>query len=221
MLTALVAGAALVGLGAGVLVDRVAGRFPWRAGAGIGALLRPGASAVRWRLLPVGTAVLLALVVFRFGATEELPAFLALAVVAVLLAVVDLQHQLLPDRVVLPSLALGVLLLSGAAVAAGAWGDLVRAALGAVVLFVAFLALALASPGGLGMGDVKLAALLGLHLGWLGWGAVLAGAVAGFVVQAVVALMLLAARRVGRRTELPFGPAMLVGAAVVMALSSS
>jgi len=76
--------------------------------------------------------------------------------------------------------------------------------------------LALASPGGLGMGDVKLAALLGLYLGWLGWAAVVLGALAGFVVQAVVALALLAARRIGLRGELPFGPAMLAGAALVI-----
>jgi leader peptidase (prepilin peptidase)/N-methyltransferase len=91
--------------------------------------------------------------------------------------------------------------------------------LGSAALFLAFLALALISPSALGMGDVKLAALLGLYLGWLGWGAVLAGAVAGFVVQAVVAVALLAARRVRRDSELPFGPAMLVGAAVVMAFA--
>jgi len=77
------------------------------------------------------------------------------------------------------------------------------------------------SPGALGMGDVKLAALLGLYLGWLGWSTVLTGAVAGFVVQAALALVLLAARRVGRRDALPFGPAMLVGAALVMSLPVS
>jgi leader peptidase (prepilin peptidase)/N-methyltransferase len=80
-----------------------------------------------------------------------------------------------------------------------------------------YLVLALIAPSGLGMGDVKLAGLLGLYLGWLGWGAVVLGAMAGFVVQAVVALLLLATRRIGLRGELPFGPAMLAGAALVIA----
>jgi leader peptidase (prepilin peptidase)/N-methyltransferase len=214
--------AAALGAVAGAGVNRAAGRFPWPAGSGLLGVLRSGAGAVAVRrpVLEVGTALLLALVVLRFGLTWQLPAFLLLALAGVLLAVVDLQHQLLPNRVVRPALVGGALLLLAAAAATGAWGDLARAMLGAVALFAAFLALALVSPGGLGMGDVKLAALLGLYLGWLGWGAVLAGGVASFLVQAAVAVALLAARRVRRDSELPFGPAMLVGAALVMALPS-
>jgi leader peptidase (prepilin peptidase)/N-methyltransferase len=68
------------------------------------------------------------------------------------------------------------------------------------------------------MGDVKLAAVLGLYLGWLGWSALVDGALAGFVVQAVLALVLLAARRVQLRGAIPFGPAMLAGAALGIAL---
>ena len=77
-------------------------------------------------------------------------------------------------------------------------------------------ALHLISPRGLGMGDVRLAFVLGLYLGWLGWAAVVLGALAGFVVQAVIALGLLATRRIRLRDELPFGPAMLAGAALVI-----
>jgi leader peptidase (prepilin peptidase)/N-methyltransferase len=171
---------------------------------------------VRSPLLELGTAALFVLITLGFGASAELPAFLYLAGAGVLLAVIDLQHRLLPDRVVLPSLAIGAVLLAGAALADGEWAALGRAVLAAVVLFLVFLALALIAPSGMGMGDVKLAALLGLYLGWLGWGTVLLGAVAGFVVQAVLALLLLATRRVGLRSELPFGPAMLLGAALVI-----
>ena len=89
----------------------------------------------------------------------------------------------------------------------------------AVGLFVLFLVLALISPSALGMGDVKLAGLVGLPLGWLGWDAVLLGTAAGFVVQAVLSLVLLAARRIDLRGELPFGPAMLLGAAVAVGWS--
>ncbi len=216
--------AAVLGALAGAGVGRAAARFPWPAGAGLREVLGRGpgaATAVRRPVLEVGTALLMALVVLRFGLTWQLPAFLLLAGAAVLLAVVDLQHRLLPNRVLLPAVVGCAVLLLVAAAATGAWGSLARAVLGAAALFAVFLALALISPGGLGIGDVKLAALLGLHLGWLGWGAVLAGGVAGFVVQAVVALGLLAARRVRRDSELPFGPAMLVGAALVMALPSS
>ena len=219
MLTAV---AALVAGGlAGSWVNRAAGRFPWPAGSGLPGVLRagtgPGDAAVARPVVEVATALLLAAVVVRCGVTWQLPAFLLLAVVGVLLALIDLRHHLLPDRVVLPGLVLSGALLLVAAAAEPAWPALLRAVLGAATLFLVFLVLALVSPGGLGMGDVKLAALLGLHLGWVGWPAVLLGALAAFVVQALVALVLLAARRVGRRSDLPFGPAMLVGAALAMA----
>ena len=161
------------------------------------------------------TGLLFAAVVVRFGGGAASPAFLLLAAAAVPLAVVDLRHRLLPDRIVLPLLAAGSALLLLAAALDGAWTPALRALLGAVVLFAAFLGLALVAPAGLGMGDVKLAAVLGLYLGWLGWDQVLLGAVAGFLVQAVVALALLATRRIGLRGELPFGPAMLAGALLV------
>ena len=216
MLAALAAVALLLGGVAGLLVNRAAGRFPWPPGAGVRELLGPGPLAVRPPVVEVGTGLLTALTVLGTGLSWALPAFLLLAVAAVLLTVVDLQHRLLPNRVVLPALAGGVVLLLLPALADGAWDQLLRAALGAAALFAAYLALALVSPGGLGMGDVKLAALLGLYLGWLGWPAVVLGALAGFVVQAAVALALLATRRIGLRGELPFGPAMLAGAALVI-----
>ncbi|TFV52760.1 prepilin peptidase [Geodermatophilus sp. DF01-2] len=216
MVAALVVAALLLGAVVGVLVNRAAGRFPWPPDAAVRDLLGPGPVAVRPPLLEVGTALLAALTALRFDLSWELPAFLFLAGAGVLLAVVDLRHRLLPNRAVLPSLAAGTALLLLPALADGAWSAMLRAVLGAVVLFAVFLALALVSPGGLGMGDVKLAALLGLYLGWLGWTAVLLGALAGFVVQAVVALGLLAARRVGLRAELPFGPAMLAGAVLAI-----
>lgn len=206
-LLAVVAG--VLGIGAGVLVNRAAGAFPWKGGL----LGRP---AVRPPVVEIGTGVLCALVALRFGWSWELPAYLYLAVVAVLLAVVDLQHRLLPNRVVFPSDGIGALLLLLPAALTPAWGHLLRAVVAAVVLYVVFWVLRLIYPAGMGGGDVKLAFLLGLYLGWLGWGAVVVGAVAGFAIQAVLAIALLVVRRVGMRTELPFGPAMLLGAAVAI-----
>ncbi|MGY1634894.1 prepilin peptidase [Geodermatophilus sp. SYSU D01186] len=220
MSAAVVVAAAAVGAVVGVLVNRAAGRFPWPAGARLSDVLAPGAAAVPRPLLEIVTAALFALVGRAFGLSWEVPAFLLLAGAGVLLAVVDLRHRLLPNRVVLPSLAGGAALLVLPAALDGAWPALLRAVLGAAALFAAFLVLALVSPSGLGMGDVKLAAVLGLYLGWLGWPAVALGAAAGFVVQAVVALGLLVTRRIGLRGELPFGPAMLAGAAVAIGWSA-
>ncbi|SFP32028.1 leader peptidase (prepilin peptidase) / N-methyltransferase [Geodermatophilus dictyosporus] len=222
MTGALLAAAAVLGAAVGLLVDRAAARFPWPRPATVGGVLGggvPGGSggAAPAGVLPVATAALFALVALRFGAGAELAAWLWFAAAGVLLGVIDLRERLLPDRVLLPALAVSGVLLAVAAAVSGTWPDLGRAVLGSVVLFAALLALALAAPGRLGMGDVKLGALLGLHLGWLGWPALLLGVLAGFVVQAAVSLVLLAGRRVGLRSELPFGPALLLGALLTAA----
>jgi leader peptidase (prepilin peptidase) / N-methyltransferase len=211
----------LLGLVAGAVVSRAASRFPWPARGRAGAVVTERGRGAHAPAVVVGTGLLFALTALRFGLSAELPAFLYLAAAGVLLAVIDLGHRLLPDRVVLPSLGIGIVLLAVAALAGGAPGALLRAVVAAAVLFVVFLVMALIAPSSLGMGDVKLAALLGLYLGWLGWNAVLFGAAAGFVVQALLALVLLATRRIGLRGELPFGPALLLGAALVIGWSGA
>jgi leader peptidase (prepilin peptidase)/N-methyltransferase len=226
-------GAGVLGLVVGVGVDRAASRYPWPPrerswrqrgdtpddrGESPPELHDRGKQG--W-VVALGTALLFALAALRFGASWELPAHLFLAATGVLLAIIDLQHHKLPNRVVVPSIGIGAALLAVAAAGQHDWPALLRAGLGAVVLFAVFLAMALVSPRSLGMGDVKLAALLGLYLGWLGWGVVFLGAAAGFVVQALVALVLLAARLVKLRGHLPFGPAMLLGAALTVGWSGA
>ncbi|WP_240619612.1 A24 family peptidase [Blastococcus sp. TF02-8] len=215
MTALVVALSAVLGVGVGAAANRAAGAFPWDGAGG-----RSG-RAVRPPVLELATAVLFGLTALRFGAAAELPAFLLVAGAGVLLAVIDLRHKLLPNRVVVPAIGATAALLLLAAALGGQWDRLLRAVLAAGALFLVYLVMALVSPRSLGMGDVKLVALLGLVLGWIGWGAVLLGAYAGFVVQAVVALALLATRRVGRRTQLPLGPAMLVGAGIVIGWSSA
>lgn len=203
---------ALAGLVVGAAVDRLAARFPLGAPSE-----RPvGTGTV---VVALATAVLFALTGARFGTSWELPAYLVLAAVGVLLAVVDLRHRLLPDRIVFPALGAGLPLLAVAAAAEDGWPALLRAVLAAAALFAVYLGMALIWPGSLFMGDVKLAALLGLYLGWLGWETVFWGAALGFVVQAAASLVLLALRRVELRGELPFGPAMLAGAALAIGVT--
>lgn len=215
-MTALLAAASgLLGLLVGVAVNRRAGRFPWCPDVDA---TGPG---VRPPLVEVATMLLFAVTATRFGLSWELPAYLFLAGVGVLLAVIDVQHHLLPDRVTLPAIGIGAGLLALAALGTGEWPALGRAAVGAMTLFILFFALALLSPRSIGVGDAKLAALLGLFLGWLGMPVLVVGIAAGFVVQAVLALVLLASRRVGLRGELPFGPAMLVGAALAIGWSDA
>jgi leader peptidase (prepilin peptidase)/N-methyltransferase len=208
-----VALAGLLGALVGAVANRIAGRYPWGSGN--------TTPAVRPPVVELGTAALFALTAVRFGPSWELPAFLFLAGVGVLLAVIDARHKTLPNRVTLPAIGIGAALLAVAALGTGDWASLGRAALGAVVLFVVFFVLVIISPRSIGMGDAKLAALLGLYLGWLGTSVLVLGIGAGFVVQAVLALILLITRRIGLRGELPFGPAMLLGAALVMGWSGA
>jgi leader peptidase (prepilin peptidase)/N-methyltransferase len=149
---------------------------------------------------------------WRFGPVPELLPYLLLAGLGVLLAAVDLACLRLPDALVKPGFVAGAAVFCGLAAGLPAWPDLLRAGFAAGVLAGGYLVLAVLPGGALGYGDVKLAGLLGLFLGWLGWGEVLAGALLPFLINGVVAVGLLAARRVTRRTLVPFGPAMLLGA---------
>ena len=144
-----------------------------------------------------------------------LAAFLLVGLAGVLLGAIDLACLRLPDLIVGPTFAAVLLVLCAAFAVAGtrpAAADLLRALAAAFVLAGAYLVLALLPGANLGLGDVKLCGLLGLPLGWLGWDAVLLGALLPHLINGPVVLVLLIARRAGRRTELPLGPALLAGA---------
>ncbi|MFJ6079095.1 prepilin peptidase [Pseudarthrobacter sp. NPDC092419] len=154
----------------------------------------------------------------RFGSAPELPAFLLLGILGAQLARTDLTQHLLPNPLVLALLAGGALLLVLAWAVSGYATGLVRGVLGAAILFAAYLMLALISPSGLGMGDVKLAGPLGLYLGYLGWSHLLYGALLGFILNGVITLGLVSVRRRGKGTEVAHGPSMLAAAAGVALL---
>jgi len=175
-----------------------------------------GVVAVRPPVLELITGALFAVMVLRFGLSCTLPAYLTLAAASVLLSVVDLQHQRLPDVIVGPFAVAASALLAVAAFGEGTWEPLVRALAGGAILFAFYLILALITPGGLGMGDVKLAGVLGMYLAYLSWRTLILGAAGGFVIAAVVGVALLAARRASHQTLVPFGPAMLLAAMIAV-----
>jgi leader peptidase (prepilin peptidase) / N-methyltransferase len=165
----------------------------------------------RYPLVEAGTAALFVAVAARFGWSWELPAYLYLAAVAIALAAIDLDVMRLPDRIVLPSYGVALVLLVPSAIAGHSIGAAVRGLAAAALLYAFYWILAVL-PRGMGGGDVKLAPLLGLYLGWLGWSAVAVGAFAGFLLGGAVGVVLLSTRRAGRRSRIPFGPYMLAGA---------
>jgi leader peptidase (prepilin peptidase)/N-methyltransferase len=152
------------------------------------------------------------------GWSAALPAWIALALVLAPLAVIDVEHHRLPDRLIAVGYLAAVALLGLAAVSTGAESRLARAGVAAIATAVAFGLPVLLAPASMGLGDVKLAGLLGGYLGWLGWDRLVDGILAGFVIGAAVALALVATRRAGLRTAFAFGPALMSGALLVAAL---
>ena len=172
-----------------------------------------------WLVIAVGVAW--ASLTFRLGGQAEwslLPAYLYLGAVGAVLTLIDIDVHRLPDLIVLPSYPIVFVLLLVPTVVTGQWGALLRAVLAGLVLFVGYLVLALVSPGGagLGLGDVKLAGVLGLLLGWLGWSPAIVSVPAAFLVGGVIALLLLVTRRASRKSHIAFGPSMILGAWVAL-----
>jgi leader peptidase (prepilin peptidase) / N-methyltransferase len=166
--------------------------------------------------LELCTAGVLALLLGRFGGQLDVVAFGFFGVLGVALSAIDIATQRLPDPLTLPAYPILIILLTIAALAGHDFAALVRALLGGVALAGAFLLLALVRPGQLGGGDIKLAGIAGLALGWLGWPTLIAGAALGFVLSALVSLALLAARRITLRGAICFGPFLIGGALLAM-----
>ncbi len=170
----------------------------------------------RYPLVELGTAVLFGLTAWHFGPVWHLPAFLYLAAIAVALALIDLDVHRLPDAIVVPSYPVAAVLLVAGALLEGEPGVLLRALLGGVALLAFYFVLVLIYPSGMGLGDVKLAGVLGMYLGFLGWGPLVAGAFLAFLLGGLVGGVLMVLRRAGRKSKIPFGPFMLIGAGLAI-----
>lgn len=205
--------AGILGAVIGAVLRSVIHRGRARAGAGV-------SLAARYPLMELGTSILFVLLALRSleaGAPTAsgilvLAAFLCLAAASVALAAIDLATSTLPNRIVLPAGVIGIALLGAASLADSDYGPFLRALVGMAALFVLYLVLAVLRPGGMGLGDVKLAGVLGLYLGWSGWAALVTGAFLAFLLGGVFAMLLLLLGRAGRASRIPFGPWMLLGA---------
>jgi leader peptidase (prepilin peptidase)/N-methyltransferase len=174
----------------------------------------------RWRLpLAVLSGLLCGLLATIFEVDPLLPAFLYLAMMGVLLGAIDARHKLLPNRLVLPFLLGALGLLGIANLISGAWLQLLGGLAGGAAMFAVYLIMALIKPGGIGMGDVKLAAVVGLYAGYLGLKAWLLVLVGAFVLNAVAIVVLMLARVLNRKSEIPFGPSMIAATLLVPLVS--
>lgn len=172
--------------------------------------------SVRYPLVELAGATLFAGAAARLGYNWDLPAFLVLLASLLALACIDLERLVLPKRIVYPTLVMVALLLLFAAIVTGEWHNLLVAVICAVTWFTLFFAMNAASPRILGFGDVRLAPILGLALGWLGWRYVVLGFFSANLIGAVIGIALIATKRMSRHQQIPYGVFLALGAALAI-----
>ena len=213
---------ALVGGGlAGLAVEPLA---RWSLRVGDQGDPEPLRQRTGWTCLASGLAC--GAMVVIVGPGPMLPAWWAFALGGVAISRTDLARHRIPDVLAIGTLAAGAALIWWASLQQSASDAYLRAWIAAAAAFAVFLLLSIAGRTGLGMGDVKLAPTIGLYLGYYGWVDVVFGLFAGFLLGAVVGLFIVVVVRSrggsaveALRRAIPFGPFLLVGALVPLALT--
>jgi leader peptidase (prepilin peptidase)/N-methyltransferase len=152
----------------------------------------------------------------RLGDDVALAPFAVLGIALVAISAVDLERFVIPNRIVYPTLALVAPLLVVSSAVDHRWGSLGRAAIAGAVAFAGFFVVHVVVPRGMGFGDVRLAGLIGLSTGWLGLGHAFVAFLAGFVLGAMIGIVVMMVTGGGRKTRIPFGP--FLGAGAVLAV---
>jgi leader peptidase (prepilin peptidase) / N-methyltransferase len=172
--------------------------------------------SARYPLVESLTAALFALIAWRIGPHWPLPLFLYLVAVGVALSFIDLDVKRLPNVLTLPAYVVGAIGLTAAALLEQEPRRLLTAGIGMATLYAVYYLLMVLKPGGMGFGDVKLAGVLGMFLGFLGWGPLVVGAFLAFLLGGMGGIALMLAGKAGRKARIPFGPYMVAGALVAI-----
>jgi leader peptidase (prepilin peptidase)/N-methyltransferase len=224
---AVVIGAAILGVVVSPYLLRLVVRVPAMATVGYVSDEDPTITpTTRERAVRVLTPVAFVLMAVRWEATTVLVPFLFLAAVLVVVSLIDLEHYRIPDRIVFPALAISAGLIAFVSLLEGFDPVFLRnAVIGSVAYFALLLVPHLIYPKGMGFGDVKLALLMGLYLGWIYadpfrsvalimWALVL-GSLLGVLAGVGFAIIR------GRRAEFPFGPALALGCLLAVTFSDA
>ena len=175
------------------------------------------AAGVMYPLVELLTGGIFIGVMYLVGPGWSLPAYLWFVSVTIVLGFIDLRHRRIPNRILLPGTVVGVALLAGGAALEGRIGDLPEALATGLGYFSVLLVPAFLTRGAIGMGDVKLAFLLGVFAGYGRWEVAVPAGVGAFVLAGVVAVLLLALRVLTRHAHIPFGPFMVAAAWIAIA----
>jgi leader peptidase (prepilin peptidase)/N-methyltransferase len=168
--------------------------------------------SARYLLIELATGLLFAVAVIRYDVTLTAVVYAAFFWVLVVLTAIDLEHKLLPNRVVYPSFVAGAIALVVLSVIDGEFGRLQSAAIGALVFGGFLFIVAFIAPAGMGGGDVKLAFVLGEFLGYAGGvGIVLVGMFMSFVMGALIGIVVMVVTGGSRKMQVPFGPFLAAG----------
>ena len=174
----------------------------------------------RYPVVELATAALFAAMAVRLGVDAALPAFLVVTAGLVAISAVDLERFIVPNRILYPTLFIAAPLLVVAAAVYGDWKGVRTAAVGGALGWALLLIVHLVSPAGMGFGDVRLAGLIGMLLGWLSVGHVLVGLFLGFALAALVGVGLIATGLKSRKDKVPFGPFLAGGAVLAVLLGT-
>jgi leader peptidase (prepilin peptidase) / N-methyltransferase len=173
-----------------------------------------GPISIRYPLVEAATGALFAGAAVRLGEVWVLPAYCALLAGILALALIDLDTLTLPRSVVWVHLAIVATLLTGSTAITGHWRDLVVGALCGAAWSGLYLGLHLISPRAIGFGDVRLALVLGLSLGYLDLAYPGLGFLAANVVGVMVTGALITTKRIERSQPVPYGVFLAVGTAI-------
>lgn len=179
-------------------------------------LIRSGRSPGRTATSAVVTGALFGAAAIRFGAAVPLAPFCVFFALLVAVSMTDLSHRLVPRRLIYPAVFLIVPLLVASAAADHRWDRLVGAAIAGAVAFGVFFAIWWFVPRGMGFGDVRLSGVIGVTVGYLSILHAYLAFVGGFVIGLLFGIVLMAALASGRKTRIPFAPALGLGAVVAV-----
>jgi len=207
---------ALLGVPGGLFANHVIDRVPDRQSLKPLPTLATVTTGIRQRLVILVTVVLFAGAAVRFEGGAVVPAYLVFFLCLITVSVIDLDRQIIPNYIVYPTIFASVPLLALAALAGNDWERFGHALLGASLGWLALFVIHLISPGGMGFGDVRLAFVLGLFLGWISLLHVFTGMFAGVLLICAVGIVLAVLRLRSLQQHMAFGPFLAMGSTLAV-----